>query len=73
MPIMEKTVFDSSQIPVFFPQRIHFTLTATFRVSGRTYVYEDVPQEVYDALIFSDSMGTYFNTHIRDHFRSRET
>lgn len=49
------------------------TLTATFRVSGRTYVYEDVPQEVYDALIFSDSMGTYFNTHIRDHFRSRET
>lgn len=48
------------------------TLTVTFRLSGRTYVYEDVPQEIYDGLIFSDSLGAYFNAHIRDRFRFHE-
>jgi len=48
------------------------TLTATFRASGRTYVYENVPQELYDGLIFSDSLGAYFNAHIRDRFRFHE-
>ena len=48
------------------------TLTVRFRVSDRTYVYEGVPQEIYDGLIFSDSLGTYFNAHIRDRFRCRE-
>ena len=46
-------------------------LRATFRDSGRTYAYQDVPQEVYDALLFADSMGAFFNTHIREHFRFR--
>jgi hypothetical protein len=31
-----------------------------------------VPQEVYDGLIFADSLGTYFNAHIRDCFACRE-
>ena len=48
------------------------TLIATFRNSGRTYVYDDVPEEVYDSLLFSDSLGAYFNAHIRDHFPYRE-
>ncbi len=48
------------------------TLRATFRESGRTYVYEDVPQELYDGLIFSDSIGAYFNAHIRDRFAFHE-
>ena len=48
------------------------TLIATFRDSGRTYVYDDVPEEVYDSLLFSDSLGAYFNAHIRDHFPYRE-
>jgi len=47
-------------------------LCATFRETHRTYVYEEVPQEVYDGLIFSDSLGRYFNTHIRDHFPFHE-
>ena len=29
---------------------------------------EDVPQEVYDCLIFADSLGAYFNADIRDRF-----
>lgn len=48
------------------------TLCATFRETGRTYVYRDVPQEIYDSLLFADSLGAYFNSHIRDHFPSRE-
>jgi hypothetical protein len=48
------------------------TLCATFRESGRTYIYEGVPQEVYDSLLFADSLGAYFNTHVRDCFPFRE-
>jgi hypothetical protein len=47
-------------------------LRATFRGSGRTYEYEDVPQDLYDALIFSDSIGAFFNSHIRDRFPFHE-
>ena len=32
-------------------------LKATFRESGKTYIYEKVPQELYDALLFADSIG----------------
>ena len=48
------------------------TLCATFRKSGRTYIYQDVPQEIYDSLLFAESLGAYFNSHIRDHFTYRE-
>ena len=48
-------------------------LAATFRDSGRTSVYEDVPQELYDALLFADSIGAFFNAHIRDNFAFHES
>jgi hypothetical protein len=48
------------------------TLCATFRNTGRTFIYEEVPQEIYDCLLFADSLGAYFNTHIRDCFPFRE-
>jgi hypothetical protein len=51
---------------------VRHALRATFRESGRTYVYDGVPQELYDALLFADSVGAFFNTHIRDHFAFRE-
>ena len=47
-------------------------LRAKFRENGRTYAYHDVPQEVYDGLLFADSLGAYFNTHIRDCFDFEE-
>ena len=47
-------------------------LRAKFRESGRTYAYHDVPQELYDGLLFAESLGAYFNTHIRDHFDFEE-
>lgn len=48
------------------------TLLATFRYSGRTYLYRDVPQEIYDGLIFAESIGAYFNAHIRNHYDFEE-
>ncbi len=47
-------------------------LRATFRPRGRTYVYRDVPREVYDALLAADSRGAFFNAHIRDAYAFRE-
>jgi len=41
-------------------------------VSGRRYVYEDVPPEVADALGSAFAKGVYFNSRIRDRFRFRE-
>ena len=46
-------------------------LTITF-VTGRRYVYDDVPQDAYDAFKAAFSRGTFFNHHIRDHYRYRE-
>jgi hypothetical protein len=34
--------------------------------SGKTYIYMDVPREVYDALLKGDSKGEFFNEEIRD-------
>jgi len=37
--------------------------------SGRVYRYFDVPPDIYEALMHSDSHGQYFNTNIRDTFK----
>lgn len=42
------------------------TLKVTFRDSQRTYIYENVSEEEYDALMAAESMGAYFNANIRD-------
>jgi hypothetical protein len=41
-------------------------------VTGRRYVYEDVPDEIAQALGSAPSKGAYFNICIRDHFEFRE-
>lgn len=46
-------------------------LQVTF-VSGRTYVYLNVPESVYAAFTTSASKGAFFNRFIRDRFRHRE-
>lgn len=35
---------------------------------GRTYQYANVPENVYQELINSESVGSYFNTQIRDKY-----
>jgi len=46
-------------------------LTITF-VTGRIYVYEDVPPRVATDFDAATSKGQFFNAHIRDRYRCRE-
>lgn len=46
-------------------------LLVTF-VTGRRYIYADVPDEVYRRFRAVTSKGGFFNRHIRDHFPYRE-
>ncbi|HEY0441234.1 MAG TPA: KTSC domain-containing protein [Xanthobacteraceae bacterium] len=46
-------------------------LQITF-VSGRVYAYEGVPPRTYAAFAAAPSKGSFFNHHIRDHYRFRE-
>jgi KTSC domain-containing protein len=41
-------------------------------VTGRRYVYSDVPEEVAQTFRQAFSKGVYFNTRIRDQFPCRE-
>ncbi len=41
-------------------------------VSGRRYVYFDVPPEVFDAFNTAPSHGAFFNHEIRDRYAFRE-
>ena len=41
-------------------------------VTGRRYVYCEVPQEEALKLRSAFAKGRYFNAHIRDHYRFRE-
>jgi hypothetical protein len=47
-------------------------LRATFRDNRRTYIYEDVTQDEYDALLTAESQGAWFNTHIKPNHPYRE-
>jgi hypothetical protein len=67
MPYVQSSALEQ----VSYDERAH-TLSATFRQTGRTYIYREVPQELYDGLIFADSLGAYFNTHIQGRFPFRE-
>jgi hypothetical protein len=46
-------------------------LWVTF-VSGRRYVYAEVPLDVFDAFKTAPSRGTFFNHEIRDRYAYRE-
>ena len=46
-------------------------LRAKFRTDGRVVIYENVPQDVYDSLIFADSISNYFRDHIEGAYPAR--
>jgi hypothetical protein len=46
-------------------------LWVTF-VSGRRYIYSDVPPELFDAFNTAPSRGAFFNHEIRDRYAFRE-
>jgi hypothetical protein len=41
-------------------------------VSGRRYVYAEVPPDVFDAFKTASSRGAFFNYEIRDRYAFRE-
>lgn len=45
------------------------TLLVQF-ISGTTWLYHDVPQEMYNRLVRSPSVGQFFNKNIRDKYPS---
>jgi len=47
------------------------TLAVLFR-SGSIWVYYNVPEQVYEELITSESTGNYFNTNIRNVYESEK-
>jgi hypothetical protein len=46
-------------------------LDVTFQ-SGRRYVYDNVPPDVYESMTRAFSKGEFFNKHIRDRFTFTE-
>jgi hypothetical protein len=46
-------------------------LWVTF-VTGRRYVYTEVPADVFDAFKMASSRGAFFNQEIRDRYAFRE-
>lgn len=45
-------------------------LSVTF-VTGRLYLYERVPREVYEKFLSAPSRGSFFNSEIRDRYEYR--
>ncbi|MGO7203539.1 KTSC domain-containing protein [Rhizobium ruizarguesonis] len=46
------------------------TLAIWFVESGGPYDFYGVPEATYNGLLRAPSAGTYYNTYIRDHYRS---
>jgi len=61
----------SSAIRTFSYDEARQHLFVTF-VTGRRYVYENVPPEVYEAFRMAPSLGGFFNTEIRGNYDFRE-
>jgi hypothetical protein len=68
MPYVQSRTIEA----VAYDERAH-RLLAKFRISGETMVYEDVPLEVYDGLIFARSIADYFRTHIEGHYPAHKS
>ena len=61
----------STAIRSLFYDSAKSELRVTF-VSGRRYVYADVPPEVFEAFKTAESRGAFFNYEIRDRYEYRE-
>jgi hypothetical protein len=60
---------DSRAVSHISYQRRHKRLYVTFRGSGGSYVYIDVPQRKYDALMKADSVGVFINKWIKPYYK----
>ena len=67
MPYLQSIAIEA----VAYDERAH-RLKARYRADGKVVVYENVPPEVYDSLIFADSIGGFFRNHIEGAYPARE-
>jgi hypothetical protein len=47
-------------------------LFVTFVPSGKTYVYYDVPEDVFHAFVTAESRGSFFNALVRERYDFEE-
>ena len=64
---MDRTPVTSSNITSIGYDTETQTLEVQF-TSGAVYQYENVPPDVYQALMAADSIGSYFYYHVRKSF-----
>jgi hypothetical protein len=67
MPFLQSAAIEA----VAYDESSH-SLRARFRSGGKVMVYENVPQEIYDSLIFADSISGFFQEHIEGAYPGRE-
>ena len=65
---MDKQTVDSTVIRAVGHTRV---LEIEFE-SGRIYQYFNVPEDVFDEFLSSDSKGRYFNSHVRGKYPYQE-
>ena len=46
----------------------YMKLLLRFRSNGALYSYDDIPESVYDGLMSAESIGSYFNSNIRNSY-----
>jgi hypothetical protein len=64
---MQTTLFESTALSRIGYDDLHRRLVVEFR-DRTTYLYRDVPPDIFAALLRSDSKGRYLNTAIRGRF-----
>lgn len=69
--VIKRTDSTSSVISQIGYARESGELIVTF-TSGRSFVYDNVPPDVFDGLINAQSKGSYFHAAIRDRYSGRE-
>ncbi len=65
---MKRQPVDSSNLASVGYDATSQTLEIEFQ-NGRIYQYFAVPQREYNGLMAADSLGSYFNSNIRDTYR----
>ncbi len=68
---MDRIAVTSRDLAVVGYDREKSMLEVAFR-GGGVYEYENVPQDIYDALMKADSHGIYFNDHIKEKYVTRK-
>ena len=67
---MKRTKVESSNIASVGYDQLDSILEIEFN-SGAIYQYENVPIRVYDVMMKADSVGKYFNAHIKSKYNYR--